>query len=99
MSKTKAKKVLDYMPIQACNYIEASCVFKDCPFAWEVFSDSDPDCTWGSNNRTMITPDVIIDALENADDCTAVQRKQIKTVLLRLSKFDKWGEPYIDLEN
>ena len=79
------------MNVLTCEYVEASEVFKNCPEAWEFFAASDPDCTWGSNNRTLVTPDVIAVSLEEGD-----QTKQVKTVLRRLKKL---GQTYIDLEN
>ena len=79
---------------QTCVFVEASNVFKDLPLAWNCFSESEPDCSWGDNNRTMVTPDTIIDALENAD-CDGCE-DEVASVIERLKSL---GETYVDLEN
>ena len=93
------------MKTKSCKYVEASEVFWNCPLAFDEFCQN-PNCTWGDNNHSLVTPDVIASALamelitavfplENADsDATA--QKQIKTVLKRLKTL---GQTYIDLEN
>lgn len=87
----------DYLPIQTCQYVEASYVFKDCPLAWDVFSNGEPDCSWGDNNRTLVTPDLIFNLLDERSAENGKRAKaQIKTVLKRLVKL---GQTYIDLEN
>ena len=90
-TKTKTKtKIPDYLPIQTCQYVEASYVFKDCPKAWDAFSNGD---TWGDNNRTLVTPDVILLVLDQSDDS---EHKEVKKVIKRLESL---GQTYIDLEN
>jgi hypothetical protein len=86
------------MNIKTCRYVEATEIFKDCHLAWELFADGNPDCTWGSNNRTMVTPDVISniidDRLENIDE---THDKQINLVNSRLDSLEP--DVYVDLEN
>lgn len=91
------------MLTKTCNFIEVSSIFrlnnalmKPCTLAWDVFVNSDPKCTWGDNNRSLVTPDVIIDALENSDfDENA--KDQVEEVLQRLKSIEP--NIYIDLEN
>lgn len=82
------------MNIKTCQYVEASEVFKGFGLAWDVFVNSDPNCTWGNNNRSMVTPDVIIDALENSDEEEQTQVKKVVKILKSLPQ-----DMYVDLEN
>lgn len=77
-----------------CEFVEASEVFMDYKLAWDVFINSDPNCTWGDNNRSMVTPNVIIDALENSDD---EQQPQVQKVVKILKSLPP--DMYVDLEN
>jgi hypothetical protein len=87
------------IPVLTCEFVESSEVFRDCPSAMEVFSECDPDCSWGNNNRTMVTPDVIINTLDGAyiDEDEAELQKEIDTVLARLRELPH--TMYVDLEN
>lgn len=86
------------MKIQTCEFVTVSDVFRGLPLAREAFIESNHhSCSWGDNNRSLITPDVIIDALEQANDGTnAKESKQIKAACKRLEKL---GQTYVDLEN
>lgn len=85
------------LPVLTCQFVESSEVFKDCHNAMEVFSECDPDCSWGNNNRTLVTPDTIINALEDAYIDEASVATEIDTVLARLRELDP--TMYVDLEN
>lgn len=87
--------ILDF--VQRCEFVEASDVFKDCQEAWTCFADSEPDCSWGNNNRTMVTPNTIIESLEEAhfEDEPNLE-KEIDVVIKRLKEL---GQMYVDLEN
>lgn len=91
------------MNIKSCNFVEASEVFKDCIKAWDLFSESNPDCTWGDNNRTLVTKDVIINAIENVIDIDDEDNEpascsfQVKKLFGRLDELPEYT--YIDLEN
>jgi hypothetical protein len=86
------------MIVKSCNFVESTEVFKDCQKAWELFCDSNPDCTWGDNNRTMVTNKVIIDAIENVFDSEDSEvANQVSTVFKRLNELPY--DTYIDLEN
>jgi hypothetical protein len=87
------------MKRQTCEFVSATDVFENCPLAWDVFSNSDPDCTWGDNNRSMVTPDVIytqLDDIYDDDDEQSEVARQVKLVKLRLHDL---GQTYIDLES
>lgn len=85
------------MNIKTCKYVEASEVFKNQDLAWDLFIESDPDCSWGDNNRTMVTADVIVDALENCDADEGDEEKQVKKVVKILRSLPQ--DMYVDLEN
>lgn len=84
-----------YLPIQTCQYIEASYIFKGFPKAWEVFFESESDCSWGDNNRTMVSPSTIINAMQECD-CEDDEQAEVDSVVAILEGL---GETYIDLEN
>jgi len=85
------------MKIKTCQFIEASEVFHGFGLAWDVFINSDPDCTWGDNNRSMVTADVIIDAMENSDTNVGNEQQQVEQVVQILKSLPQ--DTYIDLEN
>jgi hypothetical protein len=84
------------MIVKTCKFIEASTIFNGFPLAWDVFINSDPKCTWGDNNRSLVTPDVISDALQDADT-DENQVKQVDSVVAKLESIEI--NTYIDLEN
>ena len=84
------------MNIKTCQYVEASEVFKGFGLAWNVFINSDPRCSWGDNNHSMVTPDFIIDAMENSD-LNGNEEQQVKLIVKKLRKLAKGV--YVDLEN
>lgn len=85
------------MNIKTCQYVEASEVFKGFGLAWDVFINSDPPCTWGDNNRSMVTKDVIVDALENSDLNVGPEARQVEQVVKILDSLPP--DMYVDLEN
>jgi hypothetical protein len=88
------------MKIKSCKFIEATEIFRDCPAAWEMFANSDPECSWGNNNRTMVTPDVIVGVIEDVyddDEFVTVEGKQVRLVFDRLEALE--DHVYVDLEN
>jgi hypothetical protein len=84
------------MRIQNCSFVSSSEVFAALPLAQEIFANSEPECSWGDNNRSLVTPDVIRSALDDADKNTPAERKQVKEAIKRLVSL---GETYIDLES
>jgi hypothetical protein len=84
------------MKRQTCEFVSVSDVFKGCKMAWNAFANSDPDCTWGDNNRSLVTPDVIYNQLDDYSADTKEEQRQISIVKKRLTKL---GQTYIDLES
>ena len=85
------------MNIKTCRYVEASEIFKGFGLDWDVFINSDPNCTWGDNNRSMVTPDVIINALEESDLNVGNEANQVEQVIKILDSLEP--DVYVDLEN
>lgn len=85
------------MKTQTCQFVTASEVFKGYGLAWDVFINCEPRCTWGDNNRSLVTPDVVIDALEDSEPDAGKQEQQVAQVVERLKKIPEGV--YIDLEN
>lgn len=85
------------MKTQTCQFIEATEVFEGQNLAWDAFVNSEPNCTWGDNNRSMVTPDVVIDALEDSGPDEGEEKKQVNVVLERLKNIPEGV--YVDLEN
>jgi hypothetical protein len=103
------------MNVKSCQFVEATEVFKDCMKAWDIFCESNPDCSWGDNNRTMVSRDVIVNAIESffdaEDDCkyfidfyTSRLESDPKSANAHVKKvFERLNnlseDTYIDLEN
>lgn len=85
------------MNIKTCQYVDASEIFKGFGLAWDVFINSDPNCTWGDNNRSMVTADVIINALEESDLNVGNEANQVEQVIKILDSLEP--DVYVDLEN
>jgi hypothetical protein len=84
------------MNIKTCRYVGASEIFKGLSLAWEVFCNSNADCTWGDNNRSMVTADVIINAIEK-NDMTEAEAIEVEKAYKILDSLDP--EVYVDLES
>ena len=85
------------MKTQTCQFVTASDLFKGYSRAWNLFVNCEPRCTWGDNNRSLVTPDVIIDALEDSDPDEGKEQKQVAQVVERLKGIP--NDVYVDLEN
>lgn len=96
------------MQVHQCRFVLASDLFAGCPMAMNAFANGDPDCSWGDNNRTMVTEDVIRRLLEDVvdipesdepldDEPLDDEQQQTKLVLERLKNIP--DDCYIDLEN
>lgn len=85
------------MNIQTCKFVSASEIFKDLGLAWDVFINSDPQCTWGDNNRSLVTADVIYDAIEQSDLNEGNEERQVNLVLEKLKEIPQ--DVYVDLES
>lgn len=82
------------MEVKTCSFVEASDVFANHRLAWDAFAGAEPDCCWGSNNRTLVLPTIIIDTF-NDIDCDGIE-DEVASVIKRLESL---GQTYIDLEN
>lgn len=76
-------------------YVQSSDVFFGYSGVCEDFSNSEPDCTWGNNNFSLVTPQTIIDALEGLDEPTDEEGTEV--VIERLKSIPEGV--YVDLEN
>lgn len=79
------------MKIEKCLFVCSTEVFKDHDEVWNEFNESDPDCSWGNNNRTLVSRDFLLTALEDID------AEGVEAVRDRLESLP--AEVYIDLEN
>lgn len=97
--KIMTKKLLETFDkrIKTCSYIDSSELFKDCKDAWNLFVEFIKDCSWGDNNLSLITADLIADTLDNSDPTTKEEEKQIKVVFKRID--DLGRDFYINLED
>lgn len=50
------------MKIEHCVFVCASELFKGHNEAWTAFIESDPDCSFGSNNRSLVSRDFLLTA-------------------------------------
>jgi len=71
------------MNVKSCQFVEATEVFKDCMKAYDIFCVSEPDCSWGDNNRTMVSRDVIVNAIESFSDVDDEEDDSFRTFLWR----------------
>lgn len=91
--------------IKTTDFVEASELFKDCPRAWNLFTNSDPNCSWGDNNRTLINASYIESILSLDDDHLEHLQTEIDTVLNRIKEVNgvlingETDDFYVDLEN
>jgi hypothetical protein len=90
------------MKKKTAEFVDATDLFEGCDKAWDYFCDSDPDCSWGNNNRTLVTADTIFDALHDFDGDVEDEEeeelgRQIDTVLERVKELG--DDFYVDLEN
>jgi hypothetical protein len=79
------------MKIDKCLFVCGSDVFRGCRETWLAFSESDPDCSWGNNNRSLVSRDFLLTALDEVD------AKGVEVVRERIERLPV--EVYIDLEN
>ena len=82
------------MAINTCQFVLASELFSGFEALWDEVTDSAPDASWGSNNRSLVTTDAIIDHL---DACGEVDEDDLEMLRQRVAEL---GEGlYVDLEN
>lgn len=82
------------MTIHTCQFVEASDLFKGLGELYDEFSNSEPDFSWGGNNRTLVGGEAILNHLEN---CEIENQRQMKTLRRRVRKLPEGV--YVDLEH
>jgi hypothetical protein len=85
---------------KTCEFYEASDVFEDCREAFNRFTHSEPECSWGDNHRTLVRASLIYDVLDRIiDDENDVDVElEIEAVMVRIK--EQIGlDSYVDLEN
>ena len=81
------------MTIETCRFVTGSELFDGLKELWDKFSDSDPDFSWGGNDRTLVDPVAILNHLDNS---VIDNEKQVQTLRRRVGKLPK--DVYVDLE-
>lgn len=82
------------MTTHTCQYVNASDLFKGLANLWEEFSNSNPDFSWGGNNRTLVDPKAILDHLDNRVIENGPQMETLRHRIVGLP-----DDVYVDLEN
>lgn len=92
------------LQIKACQFVDSSDLFEGCNLISDAFSNSDQDLSWGNNNRTLASREVMqtaIDSLEYDEDLVEGSESdwdaQLESVESRLAALPY--DVYIDLEN
>jgi len=79
------------VPVQTCEFVLGTDLFRDFVVVWEQIAESDPGFTWGTNNRSMVTVECILDHMDNAGiEYPDAFRELCEKVGLQM---------YVDLEN
>lgn len=55
------------LKVHTCEFVLGSDLFRNFPpDVWEQVVESDPDFTWGSNNRSMVTVECILNHMDSS---------------------------------
>lgn len=86
------------MQIQTVKYVNASDLFLECPAAWNTFSCSDPNCSWGDNKFTLVSRDFVKNHLKEQIEHGLAEEpvEQTETVIERLDAIA--DDVFINLE-
>ena len=87
------------METKKVEYVDASILFDGCKEAWSIFCDSDPDCSWGDNEITLVNSKMIVKVLESyiEEEEENKSNRHVMIVLKRIKEADK--DFYVNLEN
>lgn len=92
------------LQIKVCQFVDFSDLFAGCDLISTAFSNSDPDMSWGNNNRTMASREAMQTAIDNLEyDKDFVEGSesdwdaQLESVESRIASLPY--DVYIDLEN
>ena len=89
----KSKKI----KVHKCQFVLEADLFKGLDDLWREFCESEPDFTWGDNNRSLVTAKSILDHLYNT---AWTNEEQLELLRLRVEKcLPEGGNTYVDLEN
>jgi hypothetical protein len=83
------------MKIQSCRFVLASDLFDELDELWNAIACSDPDFTWGDNNRSLVTAEVLLDHC----DSNGVESPQLDSLRQRVKTLPDGNQTYVDLEN
>jgi len=84
------------MKINTCQFVDASDLFNGLSELWSELVESEPDFTWGNNNRSLVVAD---DILNHFDNSVIENEGQLETLRKRVQKLPEGGQIYVDLEN
>ncbi len=85
------------MKTYTVNYVFAADLFDTLEELWDVYSNSNPDASWGNNNLTLIAPQDIVDHL--TDVVEIVGEELIKQFDLLKARVNGLADDvYVDLE-
>ena len=82
--------------VQETKFVPASHLFKGLRKLWIALGESDPDFTWGSNNRSLVTAECILNHLDNR---AVVPTRQQDAFRKRCQQLPGGLQCYVDLEN
>ena len=87
-----------YSPkVETTEYVEASNLFFDLDaLQAELCQIDNLPFTWGSNNRSLVCADDILDVFDNRNTENV---KQLRELRKRVKTLPEQGQTYIDLEN
>lgn len=98
------------MNVQTVRFVNSSELFEGLSDLLEFFTNAEPSCTWGDNERSMVKRDIITEAIDdtidddysyeeepNVDEKRELLKGQFETLKERLGTLDE--EILIDLES
>ena len=84
------------IPVETCSFVKASDLFKGLNDLWEQFIETNPNCTWGDNNRSLVTADLFIDHFDSIGE---YDEEQMAILRERIADLIEGDQTYVDLEN
>lgn len=88
---------LQHIVMETCEFVSASVIFHELPHAWEAVMDHSDDLTFGENNRSLVTGDVLFNLLDVLDYEEREWNNQVFQAAARLQAIGL--QTYVDLEN
>jgi hypothetical protein len=80
------------MTVLCVKYVKSSEVFDGLSTAEDAFAEHATDCSWGDNDFSLVSPQLIIYALDEAEDTDEIEQaiKRLKSLA---------PDVYVDLEH